>query len=58
MLPFLDDYSIQEIKDTNWFFPILLLIKESFNMIGCETKQATTNKKVVIQKVVISIKKN
>ena len=40
--------SIQKIKDTNWLFPVLLLIKESFNLVGPETQQAIPNQKVVV----------
>ena len=39
--------SVQKIKDISWFFPVLLLIKESFNLIGCETQQNTFNQKMV-----------
>ena len=36
----------KKIKDINWFFPVLLLIKESFNLIWCEKQHNTINQKV------------
>ena len=39
---------MQKIKDVNWFFPFLMLIKEFFNLIGWETQQATPIQKVVV----------
>ena len=33
------------IKNINWFFLVLLLIKETFNLIGWLTQKATTNQK-------------
>ena len=39
--------SMQKIKDINWFFLVLLLIKESFNLTRWETQEATPNQKVV-----------
>ena len=37
--------SMQRIKDFNWFFPVLSLIKESFNLIGWKTQKAIPNQK-------------
>ena len=42
------DYLHAKIKEIHWFFPILLLIKESFNLIGWETPQATTIQNVLV----------
>ena len=35
--------SIQKMKDINWLFPVLLLIKELLTLIGWDTQQFTTN---------------
>ena len=37
MLYFLDHYLHPKYKGTNWFFPVLLLIKEYFNLTGWDT---------------------
>ena len=40
-------YPYKLIKDINWFILVLLLIKETFNLIEWQTQQATTNQRVV-----------
>ena len=40
--------SMQKIKDINFFLPVLLPIKESFNLTGWETQQATPNHQQVV----------
>ena len=44
----LDEYLLAKKLNINWFFPVLLLIKESFNLIGWETKLATLNQEAVV----------
>ena len=39
---------MKKIIDINWFFEILLLIKESFNLMWWEAQQAMPNQKVVV----------
>ena len=38
---------IQKIKDINWFFLVLLLNKESLNLVGWEPQNSHTQKVVV-----------
>ena len=37
--------SVQKIKFMNWFYPVLILIKESFNLIGRECNRPHQTKK-------------
>ena len=48
MLHSRDDYLHAKKLKIYWFFPVLLLITESFNLIQCETQQTTSNQKMVV----------